>query len=85
MGAASGENRIFAMQKQRIVSRPGLACCLCSTNWSTAVWVHARAESRNLKETVSSVPAWFRADSGTNLIKQGENVTGLSCGSVAQW
>ena len=26
-------------------------------------------------ETVSSVPAWFRADLGTNLIKQGENVT----------
>ena len=26
--------------------------------------------------TVVSVPTWFRADSGTNLIKQGENVTG---------
>ena len=26
--------------------------------------------------TVSSVAAWFRAVSGTNLIKQGENVTG---------
>ena len=34
---------------------------------------------------VSSVPAWFRADSGRNLIKQGENVTGRSCGLVAQW
>ena len=33
----------------------------------------------------SSVPAWFRADSGTNLIKQGEIVTGRPCGSVAQW
>ena len=33
----------------------------------------------------SSVPAWFRADSGTNLIKQGEVVTGRPCGSVAQW
>ena len=40
-----------------------------------SVWVRARATSSNLKETVSSVPAWFRADSGTNLIKQGENVT----------
>ena len=28
------------------------------------------------KGTVSSVPAWFRADSGTNLIKQGEIVMG---------
>ena len=49
------------------------------------MWVRARAASSNLKATVSSVPAWFRADSGTNLIKQGENVTGRSCGSVAQW
>ena len=37
------------------------------------------------KGTVSSVPACFIADSGTNLIKQGGNVTGRSCGSVAQW
>ena len=49
------------------------------------VWVCARAASSNLKETVSSVPAWFRADSRTNLIKQGKNVTGRSSGSVAQW
>ena len=48
-----------------------------------SVWVHARAASS--KGTVSSVPAWFRADSGTNLIKQGEIVTGRPCGSVAQW
>ena len=44
-----------------------------------------RARAASLKEAVSSVPAWFRADSGTNLIKQGENVTGRSSGSVAQW
>ena len=31
------------------------------------------------------VPAWFRADSETNLIKQGEIVTGRPCGSVVQW
>ena len=37
-------------------------------------WVRAGAVSS--KETVSSVPAWFRADSGTNLFKQGEIVTG---------
>ena len=49
------------------------------------MWVRAWAASSNLIETVSSVPAWFRADSGTNLIKQGENVTGRSSGSVAQW
>ena len=47
------------------------------------MWVRARAASS--KETDSSVPAWFRADSGTNLIKQGEIVTGRPCGSVAQW
>ena len=40
-----------------------------------SVWVLAQAASSNLKETVSSVPAWFRADLETNLIKQGENVT----------
>ena len=48
-----------------------------------SVWVRARAV-RSI-ETVSSVPAWFRADLGTNLIKQGETVTGRPCGSVAQW
>ena len=47
------------------------------------MWVHARATSS--KGIVSSVPAWFRADSGTNLIKQGEIVAGRPCGSVAQW
>ena len=47
------------------------------------MWVRAWAASS--KGTVSSVPAWFRADSGTNLIKQGEIVAGRLCGSVAQW
>ena len=47
------------------------------------MWVRARAASS--KGTVSSVPAWFRADLVTNLIKQGEIVTGRSCGSVPQW
>ena len=37
------------------------------------------------KGTVSSVPEWFRADSGTNLIKQEGILTYLACGSVAQW
>ena len=46
------------------------------------MWVHARAASS--KGIVSSVQAWFRADSGTNLFKQGEIVTGRSCGLVAQ-
>ena len=40
------------------------------------MWVGARTASNNLKETVLSVLAWFRAYSETNLIKQGENVTG---------
>ena len=48
-----------------------------------SVWVRAWAASS--KGIVSSVPAWFRADSGTNLIKQGEIVTCRQCGSVAQW
>ena len=39
----------------------------CDVWWP--VWVRARAA--NSKGTVSSDPAWFRADSGTNLIKQG--------------
>ena len=37
------------------------------------------------KGTISLVLAWFREDSGTNLIKQGEIVTGRLCGSVPQW
>ena len=48
-----------------------------------SVWFRARAASS--KGIVSSVPAWFRADSGTNITKQGEIVTGRPCGSVAQW
>ena len=47
------------------------------------MWVRARAASSI--GIVSSVPTWFRADSGTNLIKQGEIVTGRPCGSVARW
>ena len=38
-----------------------------------SVWVRARAASS--KGTVALVPAWFRADSGTDLMKQGETVT----------
>ena len=47
------------------------------------MWVCARAASS--KGIVTSVPAWFRADFKTNLIKQGKIVTGRPCGSVAQW
>ena len=47
------------------------------------MWVRAWAASS--KETVSSVPAPFQASSGTNLIKQGEIVTGRPCGLVAWW
>ena len=38
-----------------------------------SVWVHARAATASSKGTVSSVRAWFRADSETTLIMQGEN------------
>ena len=44
-------------------------------------WVCAQAASS--KGTISSVPAWFQAELGTDLIKQGEIVTGRPCGSVA--
>ena len=47
------------------------------------MWVRDRAASS--KGTISSVPAWFRAGSRTNLIKQGEIVTGRPCGPIAQW
>ena len=43
------------------------------------------ARAGSSKGAVSSFPGWFRADSGMNLIKQGEFVTGRPCGSVAQW
>ena len=52
------------------------------TKW-WPVWVRARAASS--KGAASSVLAWFWADSGTNLIKQGEIVTGRPCRSVVQW
>ena len=42
-----------------------------------SVWVHVWAAVS--KGTVSSVPAWFRVDSGMNLIKQMEIVTGRRC------
>ena len=47
-----------------------------------SVWVRARTVSS--KGTVSLVPAWFRADSGTYLFKQGEIVMGRSSGSSAR-
>ena len=64
-------------------SRSGHVLFSSSVTFGGSVWVRARAASS--KGTVSSVPAWFRADSGTNLIKRGEIVTGRPCGSVAQW
>ena len=42
-----------------------------------SVWIHVWAVGS--KGTVSSVPAWFRVDSGTNLIKPMEIVTGRWC------
>ena len=64
-------------------SSPGRIMCFflpCDIWWP--VWVCARAASS--KGTVSLVHAWFREDSETNLIKQGEIVTGRPCGSVGQ-
>ena len=42
------------------------------------------ARATSIKGACLVVPPLFRADSGTNLIKQGENVKGRPCGSVAQ-
>ena len=64
-------------------SRSGHVLFTSPVTFGGSVWVRAWAASS--KGTVSSVPAWFRADSGTNLIKQGEIVAGRPCGSVAQW
>ena len=44
----------------------------------------SRLEQRASKCACVVVPLLFRADSGTNLIKQGENVKGQPSGSVAQ-
>ena len=44
----------------------------------------SRKGQRASKSACFVVPPLFRADSGTNLIKQGENVKGRPCGSVAQ-
>ena len=44
----------------------------------------SRLGQRASKSACLVVPPLFRADSGTNLIKQEENVKGRSSGSVAQ-
>ena len=44
----------------------------------------SRKGQRASKSACFVVPPLFRADSGTNLIKQGKNVKGRPCGSVAQ-
>ena len=44
----------------------------------------SRQGQRALKSGCLVVPPLFQEDSGTNLIKQGENVKGRPSGSVAQ-
>ena len=58
--------------------RSGHVLFFSPVTFGGSVWVRARAASS--KGTVSSVPARFRADSGTNLFKQGEIVAGRPCG-----
>ena len=73
----------FESRERSWIRVPVGPCAFSSpVTFGGSVWVLARAASS--KATVSSVPAWFRADSGTNLIKQGKTVTGRPCGSVAQ-
>ena len=53
---------------------PVRSCAFTShVKFGGSVWVRARAAS-------GKVPVWFRADSGTNLIKQGESDNGGPCG-----
>ena len=53
----------------------------CNIWWLS---VSSRQGQRASKCACLVVPPLFRADSRTNLIKQGENVKGRPCGSVAQ-
>ena len=46
--------------------------------------VGSRLGPRASKSACLVVPPLFRVDSGSNLIKQGKNVKGRPCGSVAQ-
>ena len=55
----------------------------CPLTFGDSEWLRARVASS--KGTVSLVAAWFRADFGTNLLKQGDIVTVLPCGPIAQW
>ena len=48
-----------------------------------SVWVRARTASQQ-RDSLLLVPKRFRADSGTNLFKQREIVTGRSSGSSAR-
>ena len=58
----------------------------CNSDYTKRKLSYARnARVASSKRTVSSVPAWFRADSATKPIKQKENVTGRSYDSVAHW
>ena len=56
----------------------------CKDDWQLfllfdflSMWVHVWAAGS--KRIVSSVQAWFRIDSGMNLIKQKEIITGRRC------
>ena len=67
-------------------SSPCQVMCFSSPlTFGGQVWVRARAASS--KGTLSLVQACFRADSRTNLFKQGGGriVTGLLCGRIAKW
>ena len=63
---------------------------LCSTikNYKNPKKLQERSEDINETpmsvRAASSEGAWFRSDPGTNLIRQGEIVTGWLCGSVVR-
>ena len=63
-----------------VIARTMYFYLLCVIWWFSVVCVRVAGGGR--LGTVPSVPAWFRADSGTNLIKQEKIVSGRPCGST---
>ena len=71
-------------KREALGSSPGRATIFsspCDIWWLS---VGSRQGQRASKCACLVVPPLFRTDSGTNLIKQGVNVKGRPCGSVAQ-
>ena len=64
--------------------RVSVGSCTFSSPVTFGGSVCVRARAASSKGTFGSVPAWFWADSGTNLFQQGDIVADRPCGSVAK-